>query len=203
MKDMQLGVLLPIFLFFVLVVGVVVIYREEIEKMELFGKLHTTPVPATHIDRPPIPSAPIISPTTLSPVSGVRAISFGNGRIVDATLRDIPLVNLRGGVGSLHTLTPTINDYYARAFVEEASGMYKPSPYTGSVVFLDRVSSITESSADREYFILLVSNVPTTPITITGWKVFDRQTKIQYPFSWYYNICLWSGFFPNYGIFWG
>ena len=184
MKDMQLGTLLPIFLFFMLFAGILIIYREEVEKMELFGKLHTTPVPATHINRPPTRSAPQIPPTILSgtSLSNVPVISFGNGRIVDTTLRAIPLADLRGAVGSLHTLSPNVNDYYARAFVEEASDRYKPSPYTGSVVFLDRISSVKKTSVDREYFVLLVSNVLTTPITITDWKVLDRQKKIIYSF---------------------
>ena len=184
MKDMQLGTLLPIFLFFMLFAGILIIYREEIEKMELFGKLHTSPVPATHTNRATIPSPPDISPTIISPttVPNAPVISFGSGRIIDTTLRDIPLTDLRGATGSLSTLSSDVSDYHARAFVEEASDLYKSSPYTGSVVFLDRVSSIKESSADREYFILLVSNVLTSPLTIAGWKVLDRQKKVAYPF---------------------
>ena len=188
---MQLGTLLPIFLFFMLIAGVLIIYREEIEKMELFGKLHVTPVPATFTDRPAIsdppaiPPAPGIGPTVISPLSGstisdissARLLSFGNGRIVDATLRNIPIVNLRGGEGSLHTLQSDVADYYARAFVEEASDLYPPSPYVGSVVFLDRASGVKASKPDREYFVLLVSDVLSAPITITDWKVFDRATK--------------------------
>ena len=191
MKDMKLGVLLPIFLFFMLFAGIIIIYREEIEKMELFGKLHVTPVPATFTDRPAvspppsIPAAPGIGATVISPASGsstsdirsARLLSFGNGRIVDATLRNIPIVNLRGGEGSLHTLLPDVADYYAQAFVEEASGLYSPSPHAGSVVFLDRASGVKASEPDREYFVLLVSNVLPSPITITDWKVFDRETK--------------------------
>lgn len=181
---MQLGTLLPIFLFFMLFAGILIIYREEIEKMELFGKLHTSPVSATQIDRPVIPSPPIIpsisfSPTDLS-ISGVRAISFGNGRIVDSALRTIPLTDLRSGVGSLHTLLPDVSDYYARAFVDEASDLYNPSPYSGSVIFLDRVSTVQETDPDREYFVLLVSNVAPTPFTISGWKVLDRQSGDLY-----------------------
>ena len=184
MKDMQLGTLLPIFLFFMLFAGILIIYREEIEKMELFGKLHTTPVPATNTDRVTAPSVPQITPTILSPsiVSNAPAISFGNGRIVDAALRDIPIADLRDVAGSLTTLSSGVSDYYARAFVEEAADLYAPSPHTGSVLFLDRVSSIKESSADREYFILLVSNVLTAPLTLTDWKVLDRQKKVAYLF---------------------
>ena len=187
MKDMQLGTLLPIFLFFLLFAGILIIYREEIEKMELFGKLHTSPVPATRIDQPPIPPAPIIPPlTTSSPttpsIPNLRVISFGGGRIVDSTLRNIPIVDLRDSVGSLHTLLPDVSDYYARAFVEEASDLYNPSPYVGSVIFLDRVSNIQETDPDREYFVLLVSNALSTSITITDWKVLDRQSGVSYTF---------------------
>ena len=190
MKDMQLGVLLPIFLFFVLFAGVIIIYREEIEKMELFGKLHTTSVPATNINRSTdasvsTPSVPIIAPTIISSVSGVpggRGLSFGDGRIVDATLRDIPVVDLRVGLGSLHTLPSNLNNYYARAFVKEAVDLYDTSPYAGSVVFLDRVSSIKESDPEHEYFVLLFSVSSEKPITITGWKVFDRQGKVLHTF---------------------
>lgn len=184
MKDMQLGKLLPIFLFFLLFAGILIIYREEIEKMELFGKLHTSPVPATNIDRPPIPSAPVIpSPlnsSTTPSVSNVRVVSFGDGRVVDSALRTIPLVDLRAGIGSLHTLLPNVSDFYVRAFVEEASDLYNSSPYAGSVIFLDRVSGVQETDPDREYFVLLVSNALSTPITITDWKVFDRQSGEVY-----------------------
>ncbi len=187
MKDMQLGTLLPIFLFFMLFAGILVIYREEIEKMELFGKLHVTPVPATFTGRPdipppvPIPTVPDLglNPSSLSSsnIGSARLLSFGNGRVVDTTLHNIPVANLRGGEGSLHTLLPDVADYYARAFVEEASDLYSPSPYVGSVVFLDRASGVKVSEPDREYFVLLVSDVLSTPITITDWKVFDRATK--------------------------
>ena len=184
MKDMQLGTLLPIFLFFLLIAGILIIYREEIEKMELFGKLHTSPVSATRINEPLIPSAPDIpSPptlTTTSSVSDVRVVSFGGGRVVDSTLRTIPLTDLRSSVGSLHTLLPDVSDYYARAFVEESSDLYNPSPHVGSVVFLDRVSGVREINPHREYFVLLVSNAVSTPITITGWKVLDRQSGVSY-----------------------
>ena len=191
MKDVQLGTLLPIFLFFMLFAGILIIYREEIEKMELFGKLHTTPVPATYIGGypvsppSPIPSAPVIPPAgtsvSASPSSpAIRSVSFGDGRIVDSTLRNIPITDLGSVIGSLHTLLPDVDDYYAQAFVEEASDLYGSSPYAGSVVFLDRVSSVKESNPDREYFVLLVSNVVSTPLTITDWKVFDRQTKVSH-----------------------
>ena len=186
MKGMQLGTLLPIFLFFLLIAGILIIYREEIEKMELFGKLHTSPVSATQIDSPPIPSAPVI-PTSLTSssatpsVSNTRVISFGDGRVVDSTLRNIPIVDLRTGVvGSLHTLSPDVSDYYAQAFVQESSDLYAPSPYVGSVIFLDRVSNVKEADPNREYFVLLVSNALPAPITITGWKVLDRQTRVSY-----------------------
>ena len=191
MKDMQLGTLLPIFLFFMLFAGILVIYREEIEKMELFGKLHVTPVPATFtggsaaLSPPFIPAVPNIDPVVISSPSGSSApdikgthlLSFGNGRIVDATLRNIPIANLRDGEGSLHTLLPDVVDYHARAFVEEATDLYSPSPYVGSVVFLDRASGVKASKPDREYFVLFVSDVLSDPITITNWKVFDRATK--------------------------
>ena len=186
MKDMQLGTLLPIFLFFLLIAGILIIYREEIEKMELFGKLHTSPVPATQIDRQPIPPTPVIPSSLISSttpsVPNVRVISFGDGRVVDSTLRNIPLVDLRTGIGSLHTLLPNVSDYYARAFVEEASDLYNPSPYVGSVIFLDRVSGVSETDPGREYFVLLVSNLASAPITITGWKVLDRQAGVAHTF---------------------
>ena len=185
MKDMQLGVLLPIFLFFMLFAGILVIYREEIEKMEFFGNLQVTPVPATHTARPdisppPFVPAPLDLGSTSSSTSGIRSarlLSFGDGQIVDATLRNIPIANLRGGEGSLHTLLPDVADYYAQAFVEEASDLHSPSPYVGSVVFLDRASGVKASEPDREYFVLLVSDVLPSPLTITDWKVLDRATK--------------------------
>ena len=185
MKDMQLGTLLPIFLFFLLFAGILIIYREEIEKMELFGKLHTSPVPATNIDRAPISPPPIIPQPDISSsfapsVPAVRVISFGDGRVVDSTLRTIPIADLRSGVGSLHTLLSDVSDYYAKAFVEESSDLYSPSPHVGSVIFLDRVSNIQETEPDREYFVLLVSNALSAPLTITGWKVLDRQSGVLY-----------------------
>lgn len=184
---MQLGTLLPIFLFFMLFAGILIIFREEIEKMELFGKLHVTPVPATFTDRqdpppPPfVPAVPDLGPTSGSPsaaaIGSARLLSFGSGRLVDTTLHTIPVANLRGSEGSLHTLLPDVADYYARAFVEEASDLYSPSPHVGSVVFLDRASGVKASEPDREYFVLLVSDVLSAPIAITDWKVFDRATK--------------------------
>ena len=196
MKDMQLGVLLPIFLFFVLIAGIIIIYREEIEKMELFGRLHTTPVSGTyHSDqqgrRPPPSIAPIpaIKPPAIPPVSGVsgsRSLAFGDSRVVDASFRDVSTNTLHLNSSSLHTLSlDTVSgadDYYARAFVEEAVASYGQSPHAGSVVFFDRVSSIQEIDPNREYFILLVSPVLQKPLTITGWKVSSRRGKDPYVF---------------------
>lgn len=162
--------------------------------MELFGKLHTTAVPAVIIsDLVPsasvsVPFIPDIMPghdisssTITSSFVGDHTIRFGSGRVVDSDAKDIT-EDLYIGGGVLHSISPNVGDYHARAFVEEAVRLYDPSPHSGSVVFLDRVSDIKRSSPDREYFVLLVSNILTEPVAITGWKVLDRQTKILYTF---------------------
>lgn len=194
MQDLKLEAILPLFLFFLLVVGIVVIYREEIEKMELFGKLHTTPVPGTVTNKPSIPPSILDSSSVdsllgqaITPFAeaslfgGSHPVRFGSGRLVDSDLRDIG-ETLQIGSEALHTISPEVNDYYARAFTEETTRLYQPSPYSGSVVFLDRVSNIKESDPNREYFVLLVSNALAKPIIITDWRVFDRQGKISYNF---------------------
>ena len=190
MKDVQIGVLLPIFLFFMLVVGIVIIYREEIEKMEFFAKLQTTAIPATLIDVFTVSDPPIIPIADLSPTSSSitstavprRPLSLGGGRIVDSSLRAVPVSEVPQNSVSLHTIASGLNDYYARAFIEEASNLYTPSPHAGTVLFLDRVTSLKERDPNREYFILLVSDLVSNPVSITGWKVFDRQKKISYIF---------------------
>ena len=185
MPELKIGAILPIFLFFVLIVGVIIIYREEIEKMELFGKLHTTIVPATIISEwvPKVSSPPVskinsassaISSSGVAPIfTGNHTIRFGNGRVVDSGVKDIT-EDLYIGEGSLHSVSSGVGDYHARAFIEEAVRLYESSPYSGSVIFLDRVSNVKESDPRREYFVLLVSNALVEPFSITGWSVSDR-----------------------------
>ena len=192
MADLRLGEILPVFLFFVLVVGVVIIYREEIEKMELFGKLQTTPIPAAIIGDSSLSSSPTsprpeVPVTVLSPLVihstfvGNHAVRFGGGRVVDFGANDVTQDSLAHS-GALHTVPSQVNNYYAQAFTEESSHMYDSSPYAGSVVFLDRVSGIKESNSDAEHFILLVSNTLKESITITDWSVVDRESGESYVF---------------------
>ena len=213
MSDLKLGSIFPLLLFATLVIGIIIIYREEIEKMELFGKLQTSPVPATSIGesfitRPgaPDPSdafsgsdvssghdvygtsvagVPTVSPLPATPslFFGNDNLGFGNGRIVDSRVEDIT-VTLDVGADVLHTIPTNVNNFYARAVIEETTQRqnYGPSPYSGSAVFLDRVSSVKESDPNREYFVILASNVLADPITITGWKVFDRKGRVSYEF---------------------
>ena len=189
MKDLQIGTLLPIFLFFILFVGIIIIYREEIEKMELFGRLHTTPVPEAKVREstvpPPselgTPSVPSLPPVVHSAFVDNRGVSFEGGRVVNSGVQDVAEEVLVGGK-VLYTVASGVSDYQARAFVEEAAHLYSPSPYSGSVVFLDRVSGIRESNPDREHFIILVSNNVINPVIVTDWKIFDRQVKRSYRF---------------------
>ena len=204
-----MGAIFPILLFFALVAGIIIIYREEIEKMELFGKLHTTPIPGTVfkgtvLSDPDVSGTPFTSPDpsvsvdvvvpgndippTISSVPatpalffGNEALRFGDGRIVDSSVEDVT-VGLGLGTEALHTVPSGVSNYYVRAFTEEAAQRYVHSPYSGSVVFLDRVSSIKELDPNREYVVLLASNILSDSITITGWNVFDRQGKIAYEF---------------------
>ena len=206
MQDLKLGSVFPIILIFALVAGIIIIYREEIEKMELFGKLQTTPIAETVfgesvVPRPNIPGSPPISPdpdvsvdvavpdvvdVSLIPATpslffGNDNLRFGDGRIVDSSAENITVAFDVGG-GALHTVPAQVSNYYVRAFTEETAQRYSHSLYSGSVVFLDRVSSIKASDSNREYFVLLASNILAGPITVTGWKIFDRQGKISYEF---------------------
>ena len=183
MRHLELGPIIPIFLFFVLFSGIVIIYREEIEKMELFGKLHTTPVPATiiptadaHSD-PDLPAPFSISSADSSVSFGNRFVYFGDGRIVDYDMQEVTDSSLTEGV--LHTIPSGVDDYYAQAFIEEVAGIYHPSPHSGSVVFLDRTSNVLASDPREEYFVLLFSNALTQPLSVSNWKVADRQNRVS------------------------
>ena len=200
MKDVDLGALLPIFLFFALFAGIVIIYREEIAKIEFIAKLQTTPVPPTDVRRSDSPGRPDVPdgsgiPNTSSGSGDVvtansfeplifrgQTVSFGNGYVVDSSFRAISSTESVSRSGSLHTVAPEVAEYYARAFVEEASGLYEASPHVGSVAFLDRASSVKERDPNREYFVLIAEHNLEQPVTITGWKVFDREGKVSYTF---------------------
>ena len=56
---MELKPLITIFFFFILVAGIVIIYHEEILKMEYFGRLQTTAVPKTVVPSPTQPGTPV------------------------------------------------------------------------------------------------------------------------------------------------
>lgn len=171
--------LITMFLFFILVAGIVTIYHEEILKMEFFARLHTTAIPAT--EAPQLPTAKALTVPELgtkeTAFSTNRNVSFGNSRIVDTNVRDVDTIT-KGTV--LHTISGGVSDYYARGFLEETERLYRASPHAGSVVFLDRTKGVEEYRPDREYLILLVSNVATEPVTITDWRIFDRNEKIAY-----------------------
>ena len=146
--------------------------------MEYFGRLQTTAVPKTVV---PSPTQPRYSgsqiDTTPRSFSQPNGINFGGGRIVDAQVKDIEKTT-PGTV--LHTVSSGVTDYYAQGFLEEAEKLYKPSQYAGYIVFLDRTAGIKNTRPEQEYFTLMVSNELQTPITITGWKVFDKNKKTSY-----------------------
>ena len=197
MEDLKLGAIFPALLFFALIVGIIIIFREEIEKMELFGKLHTSPVPETLLHGAqgglPDPLEEVssdsavssgldispnlaVSPPLVSLFSGPHPISFGSGRLVDSGAQVATVNSLSEGY-ALHTVPPDVDNYFVRAFVEESASLYEPSPYAGSVVFLDRVSNVKQSDPNKEYFALLASGLLDESITITDWKVTDRYRK--------------------------
>ena len=183
---MELGPLISIFLFFVLVGGLIIIYSEELQKMEFFGRLQTTPVSKviipenknTHVSVP-IPSAPIPSAPPSQAFSSGRTVAFGTegGRITDVRAREVNKIE-EGVV--LHTITNGVTNYYAQGFLKEIEELYKPSPHAGKVVFLDRISGIQETEPEREYVALLVSSATTSAIDISGWKIFDRRKRVTH-----------------------
>ena len=123
---MEIKPLITLFFFFVLIAGIVIIYYEEIQKMEYFGRLQTTAVPRTVSQQSttqPSYSGPQIDTTPRS-FSQPNGINFGNGRIVDAQVKDIEKTS-PGTV--LHTISSGVTDYYAQGFLEEAEKLYKPS----------------------------------------------------------------------------
>ena len=58
--------------------------------------------------------------------------------------------------------------------------LYTPSPHAGHIMFHDRVVGVKASRPEREYFILLAADTVTEPISITGWKVFDKDERVSY-----------------------
>ena len=172
--------ILGIFLFFALIAGLILIYQEEIQKAELFGKLQTSPVPKTVVGKSNVGAGSTIGGSTTTGTDTFtqsRNIRFGTGRIVDEATRDARAVT-QGEV--LHTITSGVNNYYARGFVEETGQLYEPSPYAGLFVFLDRTTNIKKEDPSEEYFILLASGEIQDSIDITGWKVFGREEKTSY-----------------------
>lgn len=179
----NLGTLITLFLLFALVAGIVTIYHEEIRKLELFGRLQTTPLPAVNnsgvgvVRGTPIASATQIAGPIRSSSFTEGRVGFGDGRIVDSTVRSRDTV-VPGTV--LHTITSGVSDYFARGVVEEAERLHTPSPQAGYIVFLDRTSGVREDRLDREYFALVVSESLPEPVDITGWKVFDKHRRVSY-----------------------
>ena len=122
-------------------------------------------------------SVRISAPIKLTSFFETRNGGFDTGHIVGPNLKNIKEVS-PGTV--LYTVTQKINGYHSRGLIRETRRAYEPSPYAGFFVFLDRLSGIQESKPEKEYFVFQVSSSLTTPITVTGWKVFDRDKKIAY-----------------------
>ncbi len=178
---MDIKFLITIFLLFTLVAGIIIIYQEEIMKMEFLARLQTTPIPQTE---QPVTSAlpkpyapPVPRPDVQTFFYDNRDLTFGEGQITDVRAKGIKKIE-PGKI--LHVITSGVSNYYARGFLEEAERLYEPSPHAGSIVFHNRTSGIKESEPEREYFVLLVSSALPEPIDITGWKVFDKNKKISY-----------------------
>ena len=179
---MELGPLISIFLFFVLIFGIIIIYLEEITKMEIFARIQTTPVPTVIAPQPTNPNTTVIPIPSGPPArvfSSNRGVVFGTekGRITDVKAREKKKIE-RGEV--LHTITNNVTDYYARGFLEEIERLYEPSPHAGKIAFLDRVTGVKESYVEREYVALLTANNIQAQLEITGWKLFDRNRKVSY-----------------------
>ena len=175
---MEIGPLISIFLFFILIFGLIIIFIEEIKIAEFIGRIQTTPVPLVEIPKQTV-TAPKVLAVPVQVFSTNREVAFGTegGRITDTNTREVKEVE-RGKV--LHTITSGVTNYYARGFLEEIERLYDPSPHAGKIVFLDRVTGVKEERPEREYVALLVANNLQQPLEITGWKLFDRSEKVSY-----------------------
>ena len=185
---MDIKPVITLCLFFFLVAGLVVIYHEEIQKMEFFARVQTSPVPKVdgpgNIALPPPPQGLQPPAITIQPIAGPKAvfsqsggIRFGNGKIVNGRVREVEKTE-PGTV--LHTITGGVTDYYAEGFLKDAEKLYEPSRYAGYIAFHDRTSGIKSTRPEQEYFVLSVSQNLQHSVEITDWKVFDRSKKISY-----------------------
>ena len=183
MESKDLSKIIVLFLFFVLIGGLIIIFQEEIRKSEFVGRIHTTAVAPTVISPTGTTTTSTretgggVSSSFSSVFSSNRGISFGGGNVYNSNLERVRNV-VRGEV--LHTITSGIGDYQARGFINEALDKYNVSDYAGDFVLLDRVSAIKETRPDREYLVILASNNIRNSVDITDWKVFGRNKKTSY-----------------------
>lgn len=85
-----------------------------------------------------------------------------------------------GSVQHLHTIHGQVNRYRAIGFIDHVAEKYDVSPYTGTVLFLDRPRSLKSSKPSSEYFVLQFSESLTRPVNISGWTVSGREDRILY-----------------------
>ena len=207
--DIEAGPLLTIVLLFLLIVGVAVIYHEEILESEILARTYDPMIPdivfsaPTVVDNPPgtpiapgtpSPEAPPIPetypavsapPVSVESFTGSQRVQFGSSRIVDTEANDIANDNIAAQTRPplalpLHTVGSGVNKYYLRGVLDMIQRNYRPSPHGGKIIFLDRTDNIRESRPEYEYFILSVADTTPEPIDITGWKVFDQRGKTSY-----------------------
>ncbi|MDE0243696.1 MAG: hypothetical protein OYG31_03240 [Candidatus Kaiserbacteria bacterium] len=204
MELKEAGPLITILLLFVLVVGMVVIYSEEILESEAVARFYNPYVPDIATAKPStapssgsngsesgdsssqaVSSAEAANRNAVSigSFTETQRVRFGNGRVVDSDAKDIPderSGNQAAVASALHTISGRVNDYYLRGALDIIQERYQPSPYAGSIIFLDRSKNLNEYRPEFEYFILSVADSVSEPISITGWKVFDHKEKISY-----------------------
>lgn len=203
--DVDVGPLITITLLFLLVAGLATIYHEEIFEAGEIARRYDPQIPDVIIEKPdsatiqapPDPTAPppnrtapaiqtapiLTEPITINSFTSSQRVRFGSGRLIDSDAQD--LTNEAGGVMTtlgipLHTVQRGTNAYYLRGVLDMIQRHHQPSPYAGSVIFLDQVENIKKSRPEQEYFILSVADTIDEPIEITGWKVYDHKEKTSY-----------------------
>ena len=79
-----------------------------------------------------------------------------------------------------YTINSSVNPYKADGFVKDVVNHYDISPYAGTVVFLDRLDAIRQSTPESEFLVLRFDDALTRNINITGWKLVGRDSRVAY-----------------------
>ena len=124
------GVLFVVVLLFALVGGLTLIFVEEVQEIEFFGRLHTTALPSFNdggavddsvshasvlADRAAKQGEYVFNANAINVISFTGRGLYTDGRIVDDNLK--PIHTIRPGTTPLHTITGGVNDYFARGFL--------------------------------------------------------------------------------------